>query len=172
VALGIALLAVMPPVGLAEVADVGDNGFTIRETAAVSADAARAWAAAVDVGKWWDPAHTYSGDSANLTLDAKPGGCWCEKLPGKAGVAHMTVLFADPGKLLRLSGGLGPLQSMAVSAVLTWTFKPVDKGTAVDVTYVAGGYSREGFKDVAPGVDAVLRAQIERYQRYVNTGKP
>ena len=84
----------------------------------------------------------------------------------------MTVLFADPGKLLRLSGGLGPLQSMAVNAVMTWTFQPGDKGTTVEMTYAAGGYDREGFKDLAPGVDAVLRAQIERYQRYVNTGKP
>jgi hypothetical protein len=170
--LGIALLAVSTAVASAEVVDVGDNGFTIRETATVSADAARAWAAAVDVGKWWDPEHTYSGDSANLSLDPKPGGCWCEKLPGKGGVAHMTVVFADPGKVLRLSGGLGPLQSIAVTAVMTWSFKSGDKGTAVDVTYVAGGYHREGFKDLAPGVDAVLRAQIERYQRYVNSGKP
>jgi Polyketide cyclase / dehydrase and lipid transport len=171
-ALGIALLTLAPATAPADVVDVGENGFTIRETAAVSADAARAWEAAVDVGKWWDPEHTYSHDSANLTLDARPGGCWCEKLPGKAGVAHMTVLFADPGKLLRLSGGLGPLQSMAVNAVMTWTFQPGDKGTKVDMTYVAGGYNREGFKDLAPGIDAVLHAQIERYRRYVNTGKP
>jgi hypothetical protein len=26
--------------------------------------------------------------------------------------------------------------------------------------------------DLAPGVDGMLRAQIERYQRYVNAGKP
>ena len=172
VALGIALLAVMPPVGLAEVADVGDNGFTIRETAAVSADAARAWAAAVDVGKWWDPEHTYSHDAANLSLEAKPGGCWCEKLPGKGGVAHGTVLFTDPGKLLRVSGGLGPLQALGVNSVMTWTFEPAEKGTAVVVTYTSGGYRRGGFQDLAPIIDGVLHAQVDRYQRYVNTGKP
>ena len=156
----------------AEVVDVGENGFTIKETASVSADPARAWAAAVEVGKWWDPEHTYSGDAANLSLDPKPQGCWCEKLPGKGGVAHMTVVFADPGRTLRLTGGLGPLQSLAVAGVMTWTFIPVEKGATVEMTYLAGGYNRGGFKDLAPGVDAVLRAQIERYQRYVNTGKP
>jgi len=156
----------------AEVVDVGDNGFAVRETATVSTDAAKAWAAVVDVGKWWDPAHTYSGDAANLSIDPRPQGCWCEKLPGRAGVEHLTVVFADPGKLLRLSGGLGPLQSMAVAGVMTFSFTPVEKGTTVELTYSVGGYSRGGFKDLAPGVDAVLRAQLERYQRYVATGKP
>ena len=156
----------------AEVVDVGDNGFAVRETATVSADPARAWAALVDVGKWWDPAHTYSGDATNLTIDPKPQGCWCEKLPGKAGVEHMTVLFADPGKILRFSGGLGPLQTMAVAGVMTWTFSAAGNGTAVEMTYAVGGYNRGGFKDLAPGVDAVLRAQIDRYQRFVNSGKP
>ena len=42
-ALGIALLALAPAPAPADVVDVGENGFTIRETAAVSADAARAW---------------------------------------------------------------------------------------------------------------------------------
>jgi uncharacterized protein YndB with AHSA1/START domain len=156
----------------AEVVDIADNGFAIRQTVAVTADPDRAWAALVDVGKWWDKDHTYSGDSANLTIDPRPQGCWCEKLPGKAGVAHMTVVNANPGKILRFVGGLGPLQAMAVSGVMTWTFRPADKGTAVEVAYVVGGYNRGGFKDLAPGVDGVVRDQLERYQRYVDTGKP
>ena len=170
--LGVALLALTPAAAPAEVVDVGDNGFTIRETAVVSADPARAWTALVDVGKWWDPDHTYSHDASNLTLDARPGGCWCEKLPGKGGVAHMTVLFVDPGKLLRLSGGLGPLQALGVSSVMTWTFQPAEKGTAVEITYRSGGYRQGGFQDLAPIIDRVLRAQVDRYQRYVDTGKP
>lgn len=84
----------------------------------------------------------------------------------------MTVVFADPGKLLRFDGGLGPLQSLAVAGVMTWSFTPAEKGTEVELTYLVGGYNRGGFKDLAPGVDAVLRAQLERYQRYVNAGKP
>src|SRR5215475_2054490 len=149
--LGVLLFSAAAAVS-AEVVDVGDNGFAIRETATVPADPARAWSALVEVGKWWDPAHTYSGDAANLSIDPKPQGCWCEKLPGKGGVEHMTVLFADPGKLLRFSGGLGPLQSMAVAGVMTWTFAPAAGGTAVEVTYSVGGYNRGGFKDLAPGV--------------------
>jgi hypothetical protein len=169
---GIALLALAPAAAPAEVVDVADSGFTVRETVQVSADAARAWAALVDVGKWWSPDHTYSHDAANLHLEAKAGGCWCETLPGNGSVQHLTVLFTDPGKMLRLSGGLGPLQALGVSAVMTWTFQPAEKGTAVEMTYAVGGYRRDGFKDLAPILDRVLREQIERYQRYVNTGKP
>jgi uncharacterized protein YndB with AHSA1/START domain len=170
-ALALALIAAGAAAS-AEVVDVGDNGFTVRNTATVAADADRAWAALVDVGKWWDPAHTYSGDSANLSLDPKPQGCWCERLSGKPAVVHMTVLFAQPCKLLRMSGGLGPLQSMAVTGTMTWTLAPAGNGTAVELTYLVGGYNRGGFKDLAPGVDSVLRAQFDRYVRFVNTGKP
>ena len=155
----------------AEVVDVGENGFLVKETVTVDADAAKAWSALVDVGKWWNPAHTYSNDAANLSLDARPGGCWCEKLPG-GGVEHMRVVFADPGKTLRLSGGLGPLQSTAVAGVMTWTLRAAPKGTIVEMTYAVGGYNRGGFRDLAPGVESVLAEQIGRYQRYAGTGKP
>jgi len=169
--LAAALMAVAAAAS-AEVVDVGDNGFAVRDSATVAADADRAWAALVDVGKWWDPAHTYSGEAANLSLDPKPQGCWCERVAGKPAVVHMTVLFAQPGKLLRLSGGLGPLQAMAVTGTMTWTLAPAGNGTAVELSYVVGGYNRGGFKDLAPGVDAVLRAQFDRYVRFVNTGRP
>ncbi len=156
----------------AEVVDVADNGFAVRQSVTVQADAAKAWSALVDVGKWWDPEHTYSGDAANLSIDPKPQGCWCEKLPGGGGVRHMSVVFASPGKMLRVEGGLGPLQAMAISGVLTFTFTPAEKGTRVELTYLVGGYNRGGFKDLSGGVDAVLRAQLERYQRAVDAGKP
>jgi len=172
VSLGAMVLALSSAAAPGDVVDVADNGFTIRETATVSADAARAWAALVDVGKWWDPEHTYSHDAANLTLEAKPGGCWCEKLPNQGGVVHGTVLFVDPGKLLRLSSGLGPLQALGVDSVMTWALQPAEKGTTVEVTYRSGGYRPGGFQDLAPIIDRVLRAQVDRYQRYVNTGKP
>jgi hypothetical protein len=74
--------------------------------------------------------------------------------------------------MMRFEGGLGPLQTMAVSGAMTWTFAPADKGARVEMTYLVGGYNRGGFKDISSGVDAVLRGQIERYQRYVGTGKP
>jgi len=167
----VALLAGNPPL-TADVADVGETGFTLRSTVALSVPPDKAYAAAVEVGKWWDSQHTYSGDSANFSLDARPGGCWCEKLPGGGGVQHMTVVFASPGKSLRLAGGLGPLQPMGVAGSMSWTFTPSEKGTSLQLTYVIGGYNPGGFQQLAPGVDSVLKMQLDRYKKYAETGKP
>ncbi len=84
----------------------------------------------------------------------------------------MTLVHLSPGKLLRFEGGLGPMQAMGVSGVLTWTFRPDAKGTSVELRYVVGGYNPAGFKDLAPAVDGVLAAQLQRYKRFVDTGKP
>jgi Polyketide cyclase / dehydrase and lipid transport len=159
---------------LADVADSAENGFTLRETATLSVPPARAYAAMLEVAKWWASDHTYSGDAANLSLEAKAGGCWCERLPAGGGVQHMTVVFLLPGKQARLTGGLGPLQSMGVAGSMDWKFDPAEKGTRVELRYAVGGYSGVGgtFKEIAPGVDSVLRAQFERYKRYAETGKP
>ncbi len=165
--------ALAAPRASGEVVDVADNGFTVKTTVAVPVDPEKAYAAVVEgVGKWWDPEHTYSGDASNLSIEAKPQGCFCEKLAGQGFVRHLTVINAMPGKLLRLEGGLGPLQGMAVSGIMTWTFKPADRGTTVEMRYSAGGYNPPGFKDLAPVVDSVLRGQVERYRRFLSTGKP
>src|SRR5262249_39552439 len=130
----VAALMAVAAAASAEVVDVGDNGFAVRDSATVAADAARASAAPLDGREWWAPPHTYSGDAANLSLDPRPQGCWCEKVGGKPAVVHLTVLFAQPGKLLRLSGGLGPLQAMAVTGTMTWTLTPAGNGTAVELS--------------------------------------
>ena len=158
----------------AEVLSTAENGFASKNVVTVPVDPGRAYAAVVEqVGRWWDPEHTYSRDSANLSIEARPQGCFCEKLPNGGFVRHLTVVFAAPGKVLRLEGGLGPFQALAVAGNMTWTFRPDEKGgTTVEMTYTAGGYSPTGFKDIAAGADAVLHGQLDRYQRFLSTGKP
>ena len=99
-----------------EVIESTAAGFLVRNTAAINAPPAKVYAALTDgVGDWWDPAHTFSHNAHNLSLDAKPGGCFCERLPDGGGVEHMNVVYASPGKLLRLTGAIGPLQEAALA---------------------------------------------------------
>ena len=104
-----------------EVVDRSATGFTSRNIAHVEADADTVYRVlAENVDRWWDAAHTYTGDSTNMSLDATAGGCLCETLPDGGSVEHMRVVYAEPGKTLRLQGGLGPLQSMAVAGAMTF----------------------------------------------------
>ena len=163
--------AVLCGTAAAEVADSSPNGFTLKRTITVSVEPAKAYGSLVDVASWWDPAHTYSGDAKNLSIDARPGGCFCERLPG-GGVQHMTVVFASPGKTLRLRGGLGPLQSLGVSGSMTFELHAAEKGTKVDFTYAVGGHKPDGFADLAPIVDSVLGGQLDRFKKVADGGKP
>lgn len=69
-----------------------------------------------EVHAWWDAANSYSGDAANFYLEPRALGCFCEKLPGGGSIAHMQVVYVEPGAVLRMLGGLGPLQGMGQPA--------------------------------------------------------
>jgi uncharacterized protein YndB with AHSA1/START domain len=165
-------IAVLSSTARAEVVDSAPGGFTVRQTVTVATPAAKAWGALIDVRSWWDKNHTWSGDAANLSLEPTPGGCFCEKLPGGGGVRHMTVVYADPNKLLRLTGGLGPLQDFAVAAVLTFKLTEAQGKTTLELTYKVGGYAPSGLAGLAKPVDGVLGEQLVRWKRKVETGKP
>lgn len=129
----------------------------------------RVYTAIIGVARWWDSSHTYSGNASNLSLDARAGGCWCEQLADGGSVQHMTVLSAMPGRMLRLSGGLGPLQAAPVTAVMTWTIKRAGTGSEVGMSYLVDGYYPGGLDKVRDDVDAVLSQQVERLRAYVGT---
>jgi hypothetical protein len=85
-------------------------------------------------------------------------------LEGGGTIEHMRVVYAQPGQMLRLQGGLGPLQSQAASGTLTWQLKPVADRTEITQTYVVGGYIPMGAEKLAPLVDKVLAEQLQRLQ--------
>lgn len=144
----------------AEVVDKSASGFLVRGTATVAAKPAAVYAALTVPAKWWEAAHTWSGDSKNLSMAAKVGGCFCERLSSGGEVQHMSVIYADPGKLLRLSGALGPMQEAGVVGTLTFALKPEGEGTQVTMSYSAGGYFQGGMAALAAPVDQVLSAQL------------
>lgn len=160
-------VAAASPAG-AEVKDVGDNGFTVAASATVAAPPARVWDALIHPGRWWDMEHSYSHDGANMSLDPRVGGCFCEKVPADKGeVEHGRVVQIRPGSLLRIDGALGPFQAMAVTGVLSWTIKPAGSGTMIGMTYTIGGYLPGGGKAFAPVVDGVMGGQFARLEAFV-----
>jgi len=156
----------------AAVVDASASGFTVRHTIEVRGQAAPAYRTVVErVREWWQADHTFSGNASNLSIDARPGGCFCEFLPGGGGVRHLTVVYADAGKLLRLSGGLGPLQELAVEGAMTWKFTQSTSTTTIEMTYAVGGYAPGGLAALAPIVDMVLGTQVARLKRLIDTGR-
>lgn len=151
----------------AEVSASDNSGFVSHNEVLVAASPAEAWTAITRPGDWWNGDHTYSGDPANLTLAPTPGSCFCEVIPGADGrptghVEHMRVLYAAPGSTLRLSGGLGPLQSEAVTGVLTIALEPAGEMTKITWDYVVGGFARTSMSELAPAVDRVVGEQLHR----------
>ncbi|KRC81564.1 SRPBCC family protein [Sphingomonas sp. Root241] len=142
----------------AEIVRASDTNFATRHKLTIAAPPAKVWETLIQPARWWDGAHTYSGSAANLTLDARPGGCWCEKT-ASGGVEHMRVVYLAANDTLRLTGGLGPLQAMPVIAVLTVTLKPSGAGTELTASYAVAG---PGLAGIAAPVDGVLGGQWTR----------
>lgn len=167
----LALLALAEP-AQAEVTSASEAGFVVRLEADAPASKADTWRALIAPGKWWSSAHTYSGNAGNMYLDAQASGCFCEKLPRPAdapegqrmgSVEHMHVVYADlPQGVLRMKGGLGPLQGESVIGTLTITVRPTPEGSRITWEYVVGGFTRIRNEDLAPAVDGVLGEQLSR----------
>lgn len=144
-----------------EVVSATPAGFEVRHRVTVAAPAPRVWATLIKPARWWNGAHSFSGDAKNLTLDPRRGGCFCEALP-RGGVEHLRVVYADAGKQLRLAGALGPLQGDGVTGALTFTLTPEGDRTVIELRYVVGGYRSGGLQALAGPVDQVLSEQLVR----------
>ena len=164
-------LAMFAIAGRAAAADVTPSGFLVRYELVIRAPAAKVYDSLLSVGSWWSDKHTYSGDSRNLSLDARAGGCFCEKLPNGA-VEHMRVVYLKADEALRMTGALGPLQASGVSGAMTWRLLPTADGTKLDLTYSVGGFMAGGFEAIAPAVERVVKEQADRLKRFVETGAP
>jgi hypothetical protein len=158
----------------AEIKSQSDTGFISGHSAEVLAKPDDVWKRLIAPKDWWSPAHSWSGSTAGFSIDPKAGGCFCELLQDKAAdgtlktrgsVEHMRVIFADPGKVLRMQGALGPLQSEALMATLTIAMEPLKDGagTRLSFSYVAGGYTRFPMSKIAPAVDTMLAEQFASF---------
>jgi hypothetical protein len=169
---GVLIVAGAVPVQ-AEVTASGPSGFIVKIDLSVATRPDDLYNRFAQIGSWWSDAHTYSGKAANMTLESRVGGCFCESLPDGQVVRHMDVVFTKPAKALRLSGGLGPLKGMGASGIMAVQFAGAGAGTRLQLTYTVTGFANgKDAVSVAPAVDGVLREQLTRLKRFAETGKP
>ena len=153
--------------------EISPNGFLVKFDVSINAPAAKVYDASIgQVGSWWNPEHTYSHDAKNLSIDARPGGCFCEKLPNGGGIEHLHVVYVAPSQVVRFSGALGPLQASGVAGSMTWKLTGGRGNTLLELSYSVGGFIPGGFEKMAPAVEAMLREQLDRLKLFVETGKP
>jgi uncharacterized protein YndB with AHSA1/START domain len=164
-----AALAIGP--AFAEVKSVSAAAFALETNRVAQATPAKVFYSLTrDIGRWWDSAHTYSGDAANLSIETRAGGCFCEQLSGGGSVQHGEVIYAQPNSILRLRAELGPLQEMPVVGVLTFQLEPAERGTTVRLSYRVSGELPPDTAALAKVVDSVLTTQLERLVRFADGG--
>ena len=150
----------------AEVVSADAHGFEVRHTVNLVVPQPLAFAAIGDVKKWWSKDHTYSGNAANLSLDMRPGGCFCERLDGGGGIEHLRVTYLQPGERITLTGALGPLLFQAVSGVMDIQVERIAGGSRITMNYRAAGFAKGNGATLAPAVDQVLGEQMKRLRAY------
>lgn len=165
---GLASIAAAAPAHAA-LAAVAPSGFTSQITVTTKADPVRAWRAFFKPQDWWSGSHTYSGDARNLRMEARAGGCFCERLPRDGAVKHGEVVLLIPDRTVRLSAPLGPLQEMAASAAWTVQVAGAEGGGAtITWTFVVAGADAENWATLSKAVDSVMQEQAQRYAAYVD----
>jgi hypothetical protein len=170
--MGLAFTVVLELPAHAEVKDASASGFTVENSTVVPVDAAAAWHALIGrVDSWWPKEHSWWGAASKLSIDARAGGCFCE-MAGNRQAQHMRVVFVDPPKMLRMIGGLGPLQGMGLSGVLEWRMAAVDGGTRITLWYRAGGYTPDDLGKFAHVVDSVQALQLGGLANYLRSQAP
>ena len=145
----------------AAVNHINDHGFALENSFSTHAKPHQVWQALTQsVGQWWPADHTWFGDASKLSIDPVAGGCFCE-IDGDRQAAHMRIGYVAPNKLLRMLGGLGPLQGMGLYGALDWKIEATFSGSKVNLTYNVGGYAKDGFAQLAPIVDRVQHQQLK-----------
>jgi len=153
----IGLLSASP--AAAEVVERHADGFTLRFAVDMETSAGDVFLSIQNIGGWWDSAHTYSGDAANLSLSLEPNGCFCEALPDGTLFEHGRLRRFDDDHLV-LDAPLGPLKGRATMADLTFSWPDAGSGVAVSMTFVVEG---PGLGALAAPVDQVMATQFNRF---------
>ena len=161
-----ALILLLAAPAQAEVLSANAHGFEVQHTIQTVTPQPAAFDAFGQISQWWSKDHTYSGDSANMSLSLNPGGCFCERLPTGGGVEHMRVAYIVPGERIVLTGSLGPLLYEATTGVMDLKIERIAGGSRVTMNYRAAGFANGGGEKMAPLVNQVLGDQMARFRKY------
>ena len=156
----------------AEVISAGPNGFEVRHSVNLVIPQVKAYSAFSEIQNWWSKDHTYSGDASHLSLQLRPGGCFCERLEGGGGIEHLRVTYVQPGERVVLTGSLGPLLYEATAGVMDIKVERIAGGSRIIMDYRAAGFAKGGAAEMAPIVDKVLGEQMKRLRVYAAGGAP
>lgn len=178
VVLGVGLALLMTAPGKAEVRVADSNGFVIAHDAEVAVSPDDAFVALVQPARWWNGDHSWSGNAANLTVEPRIGGCWCEALPNGGSVEHGRIVTYDPGRrLIVMNSLLGPLMESGLAGRLIWRVEPTEQTgrSRVRLTYqvmMRAGQNPDENAGLAAAVDNVLGEQLVRLSALLNSGRP
>ncbi len=145
-----------------------DSGFVIESDVEILASPTQVFDSFGELHEWWDPEHSFSRDAANLSLDTRPDGLFLETLGHRQGVVHARVVDSQRGKLLRLCGALGPLQSLGAFGTLTLSMEPLANSTKLTLSYIVLGRNLRGW---ARAVEQVLSEQILRLKSFLESDR-
>ena len=149
------------------VVHTSEFGFIVENQVTIQQPPQKVWQALVnDVDLWWPKDHSWWGEKSVFSIDAAAGGCFCEKVDNKS-AEHMRISFVEPNKLLRMTGGLGPLQGMGMFGTLDWQFVEVDGHTQLTLTYRVNGINPDGHEKLAPIVAKVQGLQLQGLANYL-----
>jgi uncharacterized protein YndB with AHSA1/START domain len=156
------------PLRAGEAVEFPVRGITLEKEVPIAAPPDEAWNAFTgDVSGWWD--HTFSGKPRKLVIDRLPGGGFWEIFDAEGhGVKHAEILWAEPGKVLKMRGPLG-FSGKAVDLVHTFRFEPDGAGTKILFTLNALGQLDD--LDVAALEQVWEHFLVERFQAHVAAGK-
>ena len=165
-----AALLAAPSAASADVGSLTPNTFIVHHVAQLDMAPAAAFEKFAQLPRWWNPEHSYSGSTSNLTLKLRAGGCLCERLQGGGSVEHMRVALVKPGERLVLTGALGPLLFQGVAGVMDVQFQKTSHATLVTLDYRVAGFAYGNAEKLAPLVDQVLGEQMARYAAFAKGG--
>ncbi|MCF2515549.1 ATPase [Sphingomonas sp. G124] len=168
--LGLTALFATP--AAAEVISAEPHGFEIQHVVNLVIPQPKAFSAFGEVAQWWSKDHTYSGDAARLSLQMRPGGCFCETLEGGGGIEHLRVAYLQPGERVVLTGSLGPLLYEATTGVMDVKVERIAGGSRVTMNYRAAGFANGNAEKLATAVDQVLGEQMKRFRVFAAGGAP